>query len=292
MSKQFEAHGTRGDPSNSKDMTQKTPEGFAQFVTQPTPRTVPPEYLGSTSKAGGCVLAGFGLMFILVGCVAMYFFFPPRLVEAYQISGSELVAARGTVEQSEKTIYSHGSGNRHRKNQGRRVYRHEFSFVTEQGDRHTGYCFSSKKSLKAGSSVRIEYLPDDPSIARIKGSDLNPFGLLPVFVLVFPGVGFCVLFFPWRNRRRRLRLLREGTFTFAEISNIRDTKLTVNHQRVFEVTVLADNDGIPVTIKSSVRGEDASLAQQRFADSERIGILFDPATPKRALFTANLIGSR
>ena len=117
-------------------------------------------------------------------------------------------------------------------------------------------------------------------------------GQLPSVLLIFPTIGILVLVISWRVRKRRIGLLRDGSFAFAKITKIRDTKLTINRERVFEVTALVDSDGPALEITARVRGKDASLAQERLAREERIGVLYDPRRPKRALLTANLVGSQ
>ena len=146
--------------------------------------------------------------------------------------------------------------------------------------------------MRPGSRVEIEYLKNDPATARIVDTRLNPLGLLPAFVLIFPTIGFALLGFSWRSRRRRMRLLRDGSFAFARVTKIQDTKLSINNQRVFEITTTVDTEEPPVEVTTSARGEDVDLARQRMLQKEPLGILYDPSRPKQALLTANLLGKR
>ena len=271
-------------------MKRLSPEDLAEFVTQPSPRDVPRVYLAATGAAGGCFLMALGTIFLLVGSVLTFVFMPPRIIDSLRMSFGEIEQVTGTIDSCEETIFSEGSSSHSRK--GTPVFRLDFSFPTTSGATQIGSSFVTGRPRKPGSTTQIEYLVGDLEVARVAGTNLNPLGLLPSFVLVFPTIGILVLVICWRVRKRRIGLLRDGSFAFAKITKIHDTKLTINRERVFEVTALVDSDGPALEITARVRGKDASLAQERLAKEERIGVLYDPRRPKHALFTANLVGSQ
>ena len=271
-------------------MKRLSPEDLAEFVTQPTPRVVPRTYLAIAGAAGGCFLTAFGAIFLLVGSVLTFVFMPPRIVDSLRMGFGGIEQVTGTIDSCEETIFS--VGNSSHSQSGTPVFRLDFSFPTTSGATQVGSSFVTGRPRKPGSTAQIEYLVGDLEVARVAGTNLNPLGLLPSFVLVFPTIGTLVLVICWRIRKRRGELLRDGSFAFAKITKIHDTKLTINRERVYEVTTLVDSDGPALEITTRVRGRNASLARERLASEERIGILYDPKRPKRALFTANLLESQ
>lgn len=270
-------------------MKNLTPEALAEFVTQAIPRNVARDYVLRGSKLGARFLVMFGLFFLLIGGILTFFMLPPRILDAIRMNNGELGRTQGTIDACEDTMFNEGSS---KHSSSRPVLRLDFSFESSDGTILTGHSFVTNQRREPGSAAEIEYLISDPSLVRVAGTRLNPLGLLTCLVLIFPAIGAGVLFFPWRGRRRRLRLLRNGSFAFAEIIEIQSTNLVINNEPVFKVTTRIEDDGPPIEITSSVRGRDADLAQERLAKNERIGILYDPKRPKRALFTANLMQSR
>ena len=276
-------------------MSKLSPEELAEFLTQPTPRSVPKHLINSEGAVARIVIMAFGGVFMIAGLIMCYIFVPPRALQTIRMGFGEVAQAEGTIDACEDTIYSVGGSSRRAGRNSRRgtpVYRHEFSFEGPEGEACTGHSFATGRSRKPGSRVKIEYLKGSPAIARVVGMSLNPMGLMPSFVLLFPFIGFMAIALSWRSRRRRILLLRDGSFAFAHITKIQDTKLTINKQRVFEVTTMIDTETPPVEITTPARGEDVTLARQRMLDKEPIGVLYDPHRPKRALFTANLIHKR
>ncbi len=102
---------------------------------------------------------------------------------------------------------------------GTRLIRVDYRFRPNEGGDVTGHSFSPPRAgLLAGAQVRIEYLPDDPEVSRVRGSTRNPFGsvwTMLMGVLVMPA--FLATLWWLRGVMRLRLLLGTGRATTAEI---------------------------------------------------------------------------
>lgn len=93
-----------------------------------------------------------------------------------------------------------------------------YRFRSEKGLVYTGGSFSSRPGLTVGSTVPVEYLPDQPHLNRVRGGRLS---LVPplsqIFMLLFWGPGLLCLL-AWLVAVFRLRrVMQEGDVASAEL---------------------------------------------------------------------------
>ena len=110
------------------------------------------------------------------------------------------------------------------------TYRVDFTFPLPDGSTTQGYSFLKRPDLQAGDPVTIEYLPDNPTLARIAGTYAaavpTPLLWLPVS-MGSVGLFFLILI---RFRVQALRrLLSEGDTRLAKVTDISlNRRLRVN----------------------------------------------------------------
>ena len=109
------------------------------------------------------------------------------------------------------------------------------------------------------------------------------------FVLIFPLVGTALLLIPTLLKRRKLRLLREGEFTFAKVTKVQRTSMTVNNEQRYWVHAEFEVGGEPQTSRTAAYGNDVELARRRLDEGENLGVLYDPKKPSQMLFTGRLL---
>ena len=147
-----------------------------------------------------CLIVGLG--FIGLGAPLMIVFFPWNLGKDLRLSWGKRAEANGAIIREAETDVSVNDVT---------VYRYEFRFTDAQGREWTGACHKSGAGglpQPAGAAeyqpgrVRVQYLPGNPRVCRIAGCRLS---LCPVpagFVVIFPLVGFGLLLYAFRARRR------------------------------------------------------------------------------------------
>ncbi|HEV7764365.1 MAG TPA: DUF3592 domain-containing protein [Thermoanaerobaculia bacterium] len=145
------------------------------------------------------------------------------------------------------------------------------------GVTHTGVSYSNSQSVSPGESVTIEYAEGSPGKSRIAGMRRAIFSPAVAFVIIFPLVGFLILYFATRSGIKRNRLLREGVVAEGTFKSKAPTNVTVNGRRVYALTfdfVARDGQHHEVTTRTS----DSS----RLQDEDTEPLLYDPNDPTSA----------
>jgi|GEM_PF-5809845 len=159
----------------------------------------------------------------------------------------------------------------------RLVFRVAFRFVDEAGREHQSESLRFGH-LEPGTSVAIDYLPADPSVARVSDGFFVAGGLWEawwggIFVLI-PVIGI------WnyrRWRRRRLRLLIHG---IAASGTIARTWQGEDEDPRCWVEVNYSAQGAPVRHSLTVERDIYRRAQAMRADGRPVHVLHDPYAPR------------
>lgn len=85
---------------------------------------------------------------------------------------------------------------------------------------------------KSGAPVQIEYLNEDPSKARIRGTSYSQYGLFALIVLCIAMVLFVFALYRLRLNFLWIKLLQMGTVAKARLVNKRRTNMMINNQPV------------------------------------------------------------
>ena len=206
----------------------------------------------------GWFVFGFGMIFFWVfGAQADFSF------ATFHVDGR----ARGRVTQVEGTGASENK-------QSVEAMHYEYSVA---GRTLTGKSFATGSSVTTGDEVTVEYDEGSPERSRIAGMRRAMFGPFAAIVVIFPLVGFVIVYFSLRSGLRRNQLLRDGILTNGTLIDRAPTNVTVNHRRVWELTFeFTDRNGQRREAKA--RGTDTS----RLEDDPREPLLYDPNDPERA----------
>ena len=173
-----------------------------------------------------------GLVFTLVGFGALTIFFPWQAGKELKLSSGKKSNAFAMVSSSEDSGYEDVNS---------KVYKINYEFQTPDGKAHQGYSYSTGTEVPQDSKVQVEYLTDDPEINRIPGMGLNPAGYFILYFCAFPVIGLGIVFFLGRSALRDWsksnRLFENGMLTQGLIKSIDKTKLNVNRQSRYKITV-------------------------------------------------------
>ena len=108
--------------------------------------------------------------------------------------------------------------------------------------------------------------------------------------MIFPLIGFGMVFFGIRGRQRKLRLLSCGLFSTGRVESVDATHVTVNDRRRYKVTVSFDDAaGVDHSTTYNAYGHDVDVAATKQEENATVGLLYDPANPKRVILVDTLI---
>lgn len=253
-----------------------TADDIAQLLASPPPRAVPPA-VAKAAKGGRGAWAGllFGLFFGGFGTVFLVFFFPWRLPAELELDWRGRTTPAVIVSQADTNMSVNET----------RVVAHRYRFTAGDGTRQTGEAYTTGPRWGTGETVTVRYLKRDPAVSCLEGARLNLAGWWGSFVALFPLVGFGLAGWSVASRRKIDRLLRTGTVVEVDVTDVQATKVQINYQTVYKITVAAPGlaGGQPVTVKRWAK-PDVNLATQRALQKQPVFVLLDPQRPKDLIF--------
>lgn len=250
---------------------------LAEMLLVPPPRFVPDAVKRAVSKGAWRTVIFMTVLtvFFLVFSSA---FFPAGFWRDWLMAVGTPLSAPGRVVAHERTSLSINK---------KPVYQTTFKYQPEgRDDKASAHSYSYVSHRSVGSVVEVEYLPDTPSVARIRGERQSAAGSLALLTLLLPLIPLTILYFNWRTRRRNRFLLRQGELGSMKVDAVEQTNMSVNKQLVYRITLTPQHevlDARPVVI----RKHDPALVRM-FEKHQKTGkairVLYDPGNPKRMLF--------
>jgi len=261
--------------------------GGTDAPPKPLPALVPPPRSVPLAVRVGNLFGGFFNQFAwlwlgLTGAFAWFFLGNADLAGLYHFR-RPLGRAQGVVTASRGTNF---------KENDVRVYAHVFRFEGPDGRAYTGTSYATGRRLKKGTRVAVEFVRDDPSIARIVGMRRAEFGIEGwggVFVLgllgTFTAVGVGMLAKGVHKGLKANRLLATGLPALGRLKARRPTNTSVNDRTVWEFTFeFRTEDGQTCEAKARTHQVD------RLSDPRGEYLLYDPARPAEAVFLDEIPG--
>jgi hypothetical protein len=231
----------------------------------PPPRSVPLPVICS-AMAG--ITGWMGAIFLISGLgFTLVFTGGYRPIDEWRIALSK-TTARGTVTSMSESNSTENDVP---------VYEYTFTFTTRRGDRVTGRSYITGERWSVEDSVTIEYVPENPAIARIQGARISEFPSWILFVLIFPAVGAGLFVSAAIGGWRQVVLLRSGQIADARILSTRPTGVTVNDAPVLEYSF-----EIRTSTGETFQGTARALPSDRIGDEEIEPALFLPSDPTRS----------
>jgi hypothetical protein len=141
----------------------------------------------------------------------------------------------------------------------------------------TGRSYFTGKRWSVENTVTIEYVPEEPAIARIQGARSSTFAPWVLFVLIFPAIGAALFGSAAIGGLRQVALLRHGMVADARILSTRPTGVTVNNTPVVEYSY-----EIHTGAEEIFNGSAKALSSDRIGDEENEPALYLPSDPNRS----------
>jgi len=161
----------------------------------------------------------------------------------------------------------------------RTVYRYDFRFRTRDGERITAHSYSTAYRGSAEERAMVEYVPEQPAIARLRGTRLS---LTPIWVPAMVGSFFLIgaAFFGASTVRglRQLAILRWGKVAGAQILSQAHTGVRINEVPVIKYVYEFDtSDG------RNYVGESRALPTPHLGDEAEEPVVYLPSNPERSM---------
>jgi len=256
------------------------------FLQMPRPRQLTPgmrRRVWRKALSDTIVFLLVGAIFTLVGSILSVVFFPRHLPAELALDFGRKAMATGKVDGSTRTTWTVND---------RSVYKIAYTFTAEDGREYHGFSFRTGSSYPPGEQVEIEYLPDRPTVSRIRGLRVNVIGIFTLFILIFPALGLSFAGYALISLsgqvRKGLRLLAEGDLAWGKVESVTRTMTQINSQYVYKIAVGFEAAG-PHQATYRTRGSDVDRAANWQKDQTPIRVLYDPQNPDFALVVETLI---
>ncbi|RMG19884.1 MAG: DUF3592 domain-containing protein [Deltaproteobacteria bacterium] len=249
---------------------------MAERRIAPPPRVIPlSTRLGV--RFGGLQRAGWLLLGISVVVFANYG--GRRVIEDLRMDLGDLKVVRGEVLEVRESRYVY---------RRRPLYEvlHRHVVTRPDGTRREIRARSYvRRPPQPGQEISIEYLADDPTLARVFRERRSGSRAFPWLFLVFPAFGLLLVLGTCRTGRRNLHLLAFGKTAKGRILERRKTDLAVNRRRVYVYTVAFEDDrGGQHVFKTKTTEVEA------VGDEPEEWVLYDPDRPDAACLLDGLPG--
>ncbi len=253
-------------------------EELLEFLGQPVPRQIPRRIWKETASS-----IGFGyIMLTMVLCfcsIFQYVFFPWHLQElALDLGTPATVIGKVTHVHKRSAKYNNNT-----------IYDAYYEFQPPNGGLEKGWSCAQNKQPKIGSSVMVEYVADLPWINRVKGASRNPFGYGGAFVIIFEIIPLYGLWYVFRTRRQKHNLLVNGSLGAGQVTEVKQTNVTVNNARRYKVTVSYDTELGPQVSTYNAYRDEVRLARRKMDTATPVGILYNPDKPAQVLVVDSLM---
>ena len=113
------------------------------------------------------------------------------------------------------------------------------------------------------------------------GDGMQRFIGLP-FMIMFPLIGFCMMFFTIQYRRGKQRILQRGEIVLGKVTSVKRTSTSINNQQQYHVRVEPiDKNLKPVQL--NVYGGSVDTAKEAESTGKEIRLLIDPVDETKAV---------
>jgi hypothetical protein len=165
-----------------------------------------------------------------------------------------------------------------------RVYEYKFQYKLRDGNIYVGSGFSTGQIKNLDDEVIVQFKENKPEVSMAIGLRNSAFGAgVGLFTLIFPGIGFVMMFFSTRKALRQIMILRVGKLTEGKFLYKEATNMQINKQTVFALTFefVADDNTTHQTVAKTHQ-------YYRLTDEAMEKLVYDPDNPQNAVLLDEL----
>jgi hypothetical protein len=219
----------------------------------------------------------FGLCFVVAGLLFVREFVSVTDFQCAWLLSRGFATTRGFVSGCKETPYTENR---------KTIVEVNFRYKVEGSRELSEVSYSPGICPDTGTEVEVEYLPENPSIARISGMRCHPFPLgAGLGALLFLFVGGIFALASLRNGIRTLHLVRAGLLGNAQVVSMEATHMKVHRRTVYRIKLrFLSQDG---------QGHDAVTKTHRvqgISKGATVDLLFDPSNPSHVVLLSDLPG--
>lgn len=253
-------------------------------LRRPPPREVDARVLqalqGGSSYSVRAPIA-LGAFFLLFSVPFLWLFFPWSFLEDVRIDFGAPLRAEGEVIAVRPTSISINN---------RRIQEIEFRFLAGDGRELRALCWSARAPA-VGRRVPVEFLDEEPAVARIEGARRTIVGYFGLFIVIVPAAGLVVILLALRARRTPRRLARFGELARADIAAL-EPMTTPKRKRGFHVRFRYRAGQEDVELTRWMQEAAVTALSGPATSGDGLTVLYDPARPRRAVILEALAGTR
>lgn len=177
-------------------------------------------FLMKTQLIFGQFLSYFGLFFFAFGFIFVLVFLTQADFQSFRFDNHP-PTVKGVVTHIERTSSSEN---------GKNIYAYYYKCSLGEGVSYESYV-----DIKEGAQVDIEYISSNPKIHRIKGMRTKPFGMVILFVLIFPLVGAFLAFIGIKKGLKAVHILEYGEIGYGKYLRSEPTNVRINKQPQYKM---------------------------------------------------------
>ena len=220
------------------------------------------------------VLASIGLVFAIFGSVFLLVFMSSMTFNSFSVPdnsptvGGEIVRIEGT-----NTFIN-----------DRQVFKYHYEYTGLNGMHYSGASFASMRYDRPGDNISVRYNEEKPEESVIVGMDTEELSnWLILFLLIFPIIGFTLLYFGVKKGYRNVKIIQFGKVAFGSYNRKESTNATVNNQTVYKFFFdfkVADGNTYQAT------GE--TYKTYKLEDEDREPVIYNSGNPEEAVLVDTL----
>ena len=176
-------------------------------------------FFGGNQNQFNWFFFGFGLIF--------FWMFTMNADLSFLRYTGNIITVQGIVTDSIETYFSENKI---------RIFENHYKFKTKEGIEFEEFSYSTGQNIQIGETVTVEYPEGKPEYSRIRGMRRQMFGIVVLFVLIFPIIGLVGIVFGIKKSLCRIKLLKYGRLTKGKLISKVPTNKRINDQTVCKFT--------------------------------------------------------
>jgi len=164
------------------------------------------------------------------------------------------------------------------------IYEYNYIFNSANGKTYSGASYLNKEQIFTDNKVQVKYNSSKPESSCIIGMETSTFPVwMLLFVIVFPIIGFLLLYFGVKKGIKNIRILQFGKIALGTYNRRETTNASVNNRPVYKFYfdfIAHDNNTYTAT------GETYKVHKVR--DEEREPVIYNSVNPEEAVIIDTL----